>query len=255
MTHSTDLPDAGRHVEPFIIDSRGARSLHFSISEIQSRMQLDDPIALDLEYTRTMMAFLLFVPEPRHIAMVGLGGGSLAKFCHHHLTQASVKVVEINPHVIALRDEFQVPPDGERFVVQQGDGARFVRHADAAFDVLIIDGFDWTGMPEDIATQRFYDDCHGALQPGGIMVVNLHRGDARYDVVVDRMRRSFDGQLFVVDDSDGSNSIVFASQGKAIGSYRPGLVRPPPGVDAAAARKYMTHFGKVVAAWRTAQRG
>lgn len=250
-----DSIDPSEHVKPFVHQTLDTKTLQFSISEIQSRMQTLRPDTLELAYTRTMMAFLLFKPEPQSVAMIGLGGGSLAKFCYRHLPTARIKVVEINPHVIALRDEFQVPPDGERFVVQQGDGARFVRHADAAFDVLIIDGFDWTGMPEDIATQRFYDDCHGALQPGGIMVVNLHRGDARYDVVVDRMRRSFDGQLFVVDDSDGSNSIVFASQGKAIGSYRPGLVRPPPGVDAAAARKYMTHFGKVVAAWRTAQRG
>lgn len=245
-----NTPDSQRHVEPFVIDSRGARSLHFSISEIQSRMQLDDPDALDLEYTRTMMGFLLFVPEPRQIGMVGLGGGSLAKFCHRHLAQASVRVVEINPHVIALRDNFFVPPDDQRLSVQHGDGARFVRHADAAFDVLMIDGFDWSGMPDDIATQRFYDDCHTALRPGGMLVVNLHLADKRYELVVDRMRRSFDDELFVVDDSDCSNSIVFASQDTGISAYRPGLVRPPPGVEGKAAKQYMDAFGKIVAAWK-----
>ena len=52
-----------------------------------------------------MMGFLLFIPSPARILMVGLGGGSLAKFCFRHLPDAAIDVVEINPHVIALRDD------------------------------------------------------------------------------------------------------------------------------------------------------
>eukprot|EP01034_Spumella_vulgaris_P002483 gene2483-3228_t len=37
------------------------------------------------------------------------------------VTDTRIKVVEINPHVIALRDEFQVPADDERFKVRRGD--------------------------------------------------------------------------------------------------------------------------------------
>ena len=43
--------------------------------------------------------------------MIGLGGGSLAKFCHHYLPETRITVVEINPHVIAMRRHFQVPDD------------------------------------------------------------------------------------------------------------------------------------------------
>ena len=100
----SDRPASTAHVVPFVHDSGGDKGLYFSIREIQSRMQVDDPDALDLGYTRTMMGFLLFQPEPRQIAMVGLGGGSLAKFCHRYLPQAQIQVAEINPHVIALRN-------------------------------------------------------------------------------------------------------------------------------------------------------
>ena len=72
----------------------------------QSCMLLDAPDVLALDYTRTLMGFLLFDPRPRSILMVGLGGGSLAKYCHRHLPQADITVVEINPHVIALRERF-----------------------------------------------------------------------------------------------------------------------------------------------------
>jgi spermidine synthase len=49
--------------------------------------------------------------------MIGLGGGSLVKYCHHHLPGARVSVAEISPEVIALRDRFRIPPDDERLEV------------------------------------------------------------------------------------------------------------------------------------------
>src|SRR5689334_22221343 len=66
---------------PYIIEEDGERRLHFSRASVQSVMSLQDPNALLAAYTRKMMAFLLYNPEPAHILMVGLGGGSLTKFC------------------------------------------------------------------------------------------------------------------------------------------------------------------------------
>ena len=242
----TALPPA------LVTDSRGVRTLHFPGSDIQSRMQLDDPDALDLDYTRTMMGFLLFVPDPRRILMVGLGGGSLAKFCHQHLPQARITAVEINPQVIALRDDFLVPPDGPRFEVVQDDGARAVRRA-TGVQVLLVDGFDETGMPEGLASQRFFDDCHQALAPGGLLVVNLHMGDVRYSSLLDRLRRSFEGAVLVVEDDEQSNCIAFASQSQPFSRYRPGIVRQPAGLEGTPSRLLNEAFGQVLAALRRQQ--
>ena len=247
------LPEAepagpGEHVKPFVFESRGAKALHFSIHELQSRMALADPYALDLEYTRTMMGFLLLRPDPKRIVMIGLGGGSLAKFCHRHLPDAIIQVAEINPHVIALRDEFDVPPDSERFEVLLADGARFVRQADLALDVLMVDGFDDQGMPEPLAAQRFFDDCHGALREAGLLVVNLHMADKRYDLIVDRIRRSFDDAVLVVEDGEQANCIVFGWQGRRFTHYRPGIARHPAGLEGEAAKQLLKAFAPIVAA-------
>ena len=56
-----------------VSDERGVRSLHVGGEAIQSAMRLADPFALALDYTRCMMAFLLFHPEPRRALMIGLG--------------------------------------------------------------------------------------------------------------------------------------------------------------------------------------
>lgn len=238
------------HVKPFVYDDLTTKALHFSISEIQSRMNLRDPHALDLEYTQTMMGFLLFLPEPQRIAMIGLGGGSLAKFCHRYLPKSRIQVVEINPHVLELREHFHVPADSERFQVIHGDGAQFVRDRATRPDVLMVDGFDSNGLPARLCSQRFYDDCFEVLAPGGLMVANLHYGHRQYPRHLDRIRRSFDGDVLVVDDSELSNSIVFASRGAALKDARAGVVRRPKGLDRAAAEQLLGAFARVHRALR-----
>jgi spermidine synthase len=159
---------------------------------------------------------LLFSAEPKRIAMIGLGGGSMPKYCYHRLPQASVVVAENDPNVIALRAHFRVPENDARFEVRCEDGAQLVRRASDAFDVLIVDGFDREGQPAQLCSQRFYDDCHGALASDGIMVVNLLGDAAETEIYLDRIRLSFDGAVIVVPDADGSNRIVFACKGRLL---------------------------------------
>lgn len=253
MTETREREQA-QHVKPFVCTNPDTKALHFSISEIQSRMQIQDPDALDLEYTRTMMGFLLFKPEPCNIVMIGLGGGSLAKFCFLNLPQARIQVVEINQHVIALRDEFHVPPDGDRFSVLQGDGAAFVRDGEISADVLMVDGFDCDGQPSHLSSQAFYDACFERLQPDGMLVVNLFSHDALYEVFVDRIRRSFADQVLVVEGIDHSNGILLACKGNAFVHPRPAVARRPKNLNEAAARQLNAGFAAILKALRNHQR-
>lgn len=202
--------------KPFIYEENGTLSLHFDITAIQSQMRPEAPDQLVLGYTQSMMGFLLFKSHPESIAMIGLGGGSIPKYCHRYLPEASISVVEINPDVIALRDQFCIPKNDERFQVLCEDGAHFVRRASNQFDVLLVDGFDVTGQPAQLCSQRFYDDCHDALTENGIMVVNLCGGDLRSGALASRIRKSFDNAVIMMDSEDGYNKIVFAGKGKVL---------------------------------------
>jgi spermidine synthase len=232
---------------PFIREQEGSRSLHFSAVEIQSRMSLLAPDALDLEYTRMMMGFLMFNPRPERIAMIGLGGGSLAKFCFRHLPNTAIDVVEINPEVIALRDAFQIPRDSDRFAVIEADGGDYVRLADRPADVLLVDGFDIGGMPPQLCTRQFYADCFQFLRDDGIMVVNLHLNHPLHPTYLDRIRESFGSSVFDVVDDDMTNSIVFAFKGEHFGQTGVEGTRRPPGITKEAWRQLMPTF-KLIAA-------
>ncbi|HEX5364682.1 MAG TPA: transferase [Gallionella sp.] len=195
---------------PYLKERDGILSLHFNTSSIQSEMSIDAPDELVIPYTRDMMSFLLLEPSPKRIAMIGLGGGSLAKYCYRHLPQADITVVEISPDVIALRNEFAIPPDDERFSVLLGDGAAFVRDAGKPFDVLIVDGFDEGGLPAELGSQQFYDDCFSSLTGTGLMVANLWLGHPRYDQCLRRIRTSFGDRVVVINADDGLNRTAIA---------------------------------------------
>jgi spermidine synthase len=192
---------------PFVYEDENLSSLHFEIDSVQSLMDKAAPNQLMLRYTQFMMGFLLFNDYPEHIGMIGLGGGSLPKYCYQHLPRTRISVAEISPEVMALRDYFLVPRDNERFKVLLEDGAEFVKGHSASLDVLMVDGFDLTGQPPQLCSESFYQDCHRALTRNGIVVVNLC--DVDYKASLRKIREVFEDVL-LCDCPDGTNRIVFA---------------------------------------------
>lgn len=226
-------------------------TLQFTRDEAQSRMLRGRPDALLVDYTRTMLAPLLFNPAPARIGMVGLGGGSQAKFCHRHLPQSRIDIAEINPRVIALRRRFRVPRDDQRLAVHLGDGAEFVRAHPATFDLLLVDGYDPRGIPPALATQAFYDECRAALRPHGFAAFNLFCEDAALHL--ERLRTSFGASLLVVEEPRMSNRVAFGWVGEP--DPQGELARFPlsggPGRLALDARTELhREFGRIAAAMR-----
>jgi spermidine synthase len=200
----------GRYDKPFLLEHDGVRHLYFSLRFVQSAMRIDEPDALDLAYTQKMMAFLLFNARPRKLLLLGLGGGSLAKFCYRHLPATQIVALELDPNVIALRDEFRVPPDDHRFTVIQGDAARYVAEEAGRNDVLLVDAFDDVGVAPALADGSFYENAHRCLSANGIFVMNIAGDKAAYAQHVDEICHRFGDQVIAMTVKDDGNFIVFA---------------------------------------------
>lgn len=224
---------------PFIQNAGTRRTLHFTQQEIQSSMSLLNPDALEIEYTRMMMGFVLFKPEPGDILMVGLGGGSLPKFCHRYLTGARITVVEIDPAVIALREAFMVPPDNDRFRVVQADAADHLRDLSDYADVIFLDGYGVGGIPDALCSEAFYADCHRALRDDGILVINYHVNHPMHHDYLARVRASFGSAMFEVVDDDMTNSVVFACKGDLLNDPAAAELKRPAAIPRDAWRQLM----------------
>jgi spermidine synthase len=195
-----------------VSDSRGVRSLHVGGEAIQSAMKLDDPFALALDYTRCMMGFLLFHPQPRQALLIGLGGGSLAKFFHRNLKDTKVRAIELDPRVVAAaRAQFHLPPNDARLRVEVGDGRDAL--APECCDVLVLDAFDDERHVQELASQEFYDAAFLALGERGAMVVNFMDDDPRFDQSLQRLERAFGGAVLAMRALYDPNVIAFALKG------------------------------------------
>jgi spermidine synthase len=204
------LPPSPAPGSPLVTTDGDIRTLAFRPGEVQSEMRLSRPYRLMLAYVRAMMMFVLFVPRPRHIVMVGLGGGSLAKYCYRHFPAARITVVELRADVIALREQFCVPPDDHRFRVIHADACAWITAIDEPVDVLVVDGFDATGLPAPLVSSRFYADCRRALVDGGVLVANVFSYDPQYGAMMGRLDLVFGGRLARLAGVAGNNRIVFA---------------------------------------------
>ncbi|WP_229263095.1 transferase spermidine synthase [Duganella dendranthematis] len=212
-----------RRPPPQVLTVGNTRRLEFTPGMVQSEMRLSRPDQLVLSYNRAMMCFVLFQPQPQHIVMVGLGGGSLAKFCYRYLPQARITVLELDPAVIALRDQFAIPPDDARFRVVQADAVAYMPALARSADVLLVDGFDADGLPPALGSASFYADSQRALRPGGVLVANLFSYDPNYLPMLKRLRRAFRGRICGFTGIAGNNRIVFAVKGGASAADSPAL--------------------------------
>ena len=211
---------------PYVYETLDCKSLCFSVMSTQSSMRLDDPVALVLEYTELMMGFILFDPSPSDMTVIGLGGGSISKYCYNNLPETNQTVVEIDPDVIALRQSFHVPNDNHRFRVIRGNGAQYVSSRTESIRLLMADGFDEDGIPEDLSDIKFYRSCHDALTWGGHAVFNLHLGRT-YAKTLTKILDAFAGNVTAVPEREGSNVIVFARKGHPLKAVDPTTLRRP----------------------------
>jgi spermidine synthase len=199
----------GSYDKPFIVDNGRRRFLHFDFAAIQSAMETKNPQRLALAYTRKMMAFLLFHRRPKRILLLGLGGGSLAKFCYGNLPAASLTAVEVNRDVIAMRDEFGIPEDDDRFRVVNCNGAAYLTGATQPKDVILADACDRKGVAVDLDSVDFYRTARSRLSIGGVFVANICGDRFSTAAHLARIRDGFDGEMLSLQVQKDGNVIAF----------------------------------------------
>ncbi|MBK9445042.1 MAG: spermidine synthase-like protein [Betaproteobacteria bacterium] len=196
--------------KPFVVDDGQLRYLYFSVRLMQSAMRLAAPDELALRYTQKMMAFLLFVPRPERIVLIGLGGGSLLKFCHRHLPTAHFTAVEISPEVIAFGEAFLLPLPGPKLQIIEADGADYVAEAAPGIDVLLIDAFDEHGFAPAMNNRVFLQSAWDKLSVKGVLVVNLAGERESYAGLVGEIMHVFDDQVLIIPVPDDGNHVLLA---------------------------------------------
>ena len=200
-------------------DEGPIRHLHLDSIWIQGSMLIDAPTVLVHEYIQRMMAWLLFVDpatvSKRQALQLGLGAGSLTKFCHK-LLRMKTTAVELNPQVLAAcRGWFKLPQDDSRLKVILADAEQEIKqvHWRRAVDALQVDLYDQEAAGPVLDSAAFYADCRDALTEDGCMTVNLFGRSSSFQRSVDNMATAFGmDALWAFKATREGNTVVLAQR-------------------------------------------
>lgn len=198
-------------------DHGGVRYLHLGTEWVQGSMLLDKPFEIELEYVQRMMAWLLFVPPEsvakRHAMQLGLGAGSLTKFCWRKLRMKTT-AIELNPQVIAAcRVWFKLPADDSRLSVILGDAAQVAAHEHwrGSVDALQVDLYDHEAAAPVLDSKEFYAGCRKLLTEDGCMTVNLFGRSSSYERSLEKIAGVFGtAAVWAFRPTREGNTIVLA---------------------------------------------
>ena len=150
----------------------------------QTCVDVDEPERLVFLYTRMSFAGLLLQPEPKHILVAGLGGGSIPLTLSDLFPDSVIDVVEIDQAVVNVAKRFFFFEETDNMQVTVADARNFIKRAGLAgvqYDYIVLDAFTGDYIPEHLLTREFLREVQRILSPGGVLVANTFSTSRLYD--------------------------------------------------------------------------
>ena len=192
-----------------VLDDGNKRYLAFGTDDEQSCQLINQPHILQHEYTRAILLSLLLV-EPKHITVIGTGGGTLLTTLNHLLPDCQLQGVELRREVARIAYKyFQLPKD-EGIKVHIGDGFEYLQQTDLKSDIIIADMYLADGIDQQQLSQQFIAISHQCLNQGGWLVLNYWLEHRLEEHLADVLHKYFD-QIYMCD-TGGGNWVIFAGK-------------------------------------------
>ncbi|MDR6907615.1 spermidine synthase [Agromyces sp. 3263] len=144
----------------------------------QSHVNLDDPLDLQLEYTRLIAALVDGCREPGHpLRVLHLGAGALtvARYLAatrpgsaQHVVELHRELLEFVLAALPLRDDVEL-------TAEFGDARAAVERAakvGAGYDLVLVDVFSGSRAPRHLSTAEFFAALERLTAADGLVVVN-----------------------------------------------------------------------------------
>jgi len=157
-------------------DVRGVRSLKFDAA-VQSTMSLANPFEGALEYSDYFHVPFVFNPDIKRTLFIGLGGGSGPKRFLNDYPEVEVDVVELDPVVVQVAEEFFGVVKDPRLKIFVEDGRMFLNRTNRSYDLIAVDAYHSNAygpyIPFHLVTREFFEKARDRLTVGGVLVYNV----------------------------------------------------------------------------------
>ncbi len=141
----------------------------------------DGRVTTDLVHDRNLIVRAYAIaglhPAPRHVLMIGMGGGAWAQVVAHMPGVESLTIVEINPgylEVLARHSEVRSLLTNPKVEIVIDDGRRWLnRHPEHRFDLIVSNTSQhWRAHATHLLSREFLGIVRHHLEPNGVYYFN-----------------------------------------------------------------------------------
>lgn len=162
----------------------------------QSRIDLNEPDYLMLEYTRLIFAALLINDKPLRVLVIGLGGGAIPRAINQYIPDAMIDVVDIDPDIVEVAQKYFFFDPGDKIKVHIADGRSFIQKAAQnnpvnRYDLIIVDAFNSSSIPRHLTTKEFLKELLQTLNPDGVIAANVLIDSRLFHSILKTYRKVF----------------------------------------------------------------
>ncbi len=207
-----------------VIDYRKHRVMTFDSAFEQSKIDRRRPYLPVHEYSRAMLLPVAFA-QPRHVTVLGLGGGVMASALLHLLPDCRVHAVELRPQVLQVAREYFDLPHSANLTITISDARDALNQApDSSTDLILADMYSSDRMSPTQAQREFIRQCSRVLSDTGWLSVNYHRTPDINGPLFRQLRGEF--AVLLLFKSKTNNTVIFASKQpfEALQSKDPALI-------------------------------
>jgi spermidine synthase len=165
--------------ELVVTDVGDTRTLYLD-GQPHSAMDRDDPTRHVFDYTTYFHVPLLVTDREGASAtddvdrVLFVGGGGFTgpkRFVEEY--DATVDVVEIDPEVIRVAQEYFGVEQSPQLNIHNAPGRQFLRETDHTYDVIVLDAYKKDKVPFQLTTVEFMRLAHSRLDADGVLLANL----------------------------------------------------------------------------------
>ena len=184
---------------------------------IQSAIDPDKPQHLIMQNLQYLMGVLLFIPPPKRILVLGVGGGSIIHFLRHHLPTARITGVANNGELLVIaQNQMGLPAADETLEYVIDDARIFINQCQDQFDLIVVDIFNAGTSPEWVTRTQFGKNLKTCLSQQGAVAYNLLlTTDDEFTRFYQSLRETFQQQTLCMDTEEYENILVYAANFEA----------------------------------------
>lgn len=155
-----------------VIESKQMRTMYLN-GMLHSRMDLNQPDELVVEYTKYFHLGEIFNPSFQKVLFIGGGGFSGPKNFLANYPDAQMDVVEIDPDIISAAKTYFNVNENPNLRIFNEDARIFLANTDEKYDVIVLDAFSKYYVPFHLMTLEYFELLKNRLEPDGVIISNL----------------------------------------------------------------------------------